>query len=191
MVQHKMNYHTAILLITMSLIILFSCYNQPTQSVSRAIPSMVTANNPSGPCIDVAGIVLGSIKPGSKVYLYNTSSLNFSVVMAEIRNSQVIMQACVNATNGFKFGCLYPGKYALVIPTTSYYWSKGAPLPYEFDCTNVSVRIAFQGGDSEYMVGAFSIIQPAVENKTSCEKDPFSCLKKRGGLYIKCPLDQE
>jgi hypothetical protein len=68
---------------------------------------------------------------------------------------------------------------------------KELPLPYEFDCADVSIRIAFQGDDSKYKVGTFSIIQSSFENKTGCKKDPLSCMKNRGSLYIKCPFDQE
>ncbi len=49
------------------------------------------------------------------------------------------------------------GKYVFVIETSSFERSVGSPLPYEFDCQNFSLEIAFQGGDSQYAVGAFSI----------------------------------
>lgn len=171
--KHKSNFNNAILLIAISMILICTGCQQPPQLVSNACRPIPAASGSAGTCIDVEGKVLGGIKPYSKVYLYKTSSLNFSIVMAEIRDDQAIMQECVNATKAFKFNCLYPRKYAFVIPTTSYNGSAGAPLPYEFDCENVSIRIAFQGGDSKYMVGAFSIIQPPIENKTGCKKKPL------------------
>jgi hypothetical protein len=186
--MYKINLNIAILLIVICMLLLFNGCHQPPQSNCQACRPTAPASVSDSPCIDVEGKVLGDIKPCSKVYLYQTTSLNFSIVMSEIRNGQTIMQACVNATKAFKFSYLYPGKYALVIPTTSYNGSAGAPLPYEFDCANVSIRIAFQGGDSKYMVGAFSIIQPPIENKTGCKKKPLSCLKKRGSFYVECPF---
>jgi hypothetical protein len=98
------------------------------------------------------------------------------------------MQECVNTTKAFKFSCLNPGKYAFVIPTGSYNGSVGPPLPYEFDCVNVSLKISFQGGDSDYMVGVFLIDKPDYENVSKCRINPFLCIKKRGGLYRKCPF---
>ena len=189
--KHKSKFNIAILLIVICMILLCTGCQQPSQSVSQANWSTAPETASASACIDVEGKVSGDIKPNSLVYLFRTSSLNFSIVMAEIRHGQAIMKASVNATKSFKFSCLYPGKFAIVIPTASYNGSAGAPLPYEFDCRNVSIKIAFQGGDYRYMVGAFSIIQPSFENKTVCEDSSLPCLKKRGGLYIKCPLDQE
>jgi hypothetical protein len=188
-VKHKINFITVILPIVISMILFCTGCHQHSQSVSQACRSIAPANGPTSSCIDVEGKVLGGINPCSKVYLYKTSSLNYDVVMAEIKDNQSVMQECVNATKDFRFNCLYPGKYAFVIPTTSYNGSVGAPLPYEFDCENVSIRIAFQGGDSTYMVGAFTIEKPRAVNHTLCKKRPWLCIKNRGSLYIECPLD--
>ncbi len=172
------------------MILLCTGCHQPQQSICQACRSIAPASGSASACIDVEGKVLGGIKPCSKVYLYQTSSLNYSVVMAKIRDNQSVMQECVNATKAFKFSCLYPGKYAFFIPTISYNGSVGAPLPYEFDCANVSIRIAFQGGDSKYMVSAFSIEKPRAVNHTLCKKRPWLCRKNRGSLYIECPFDR-
>lgn len=184
MIGHKMNFTIAVWLIFLPLILLcIGC--QPEQSVSELNLSIVPANEFAASCINVEGSVLGDIKPCSKVYLYETPSLNFSIVLTRIRIRQAIMQECVNATKEFKFICLYPGKYVFAIPTSSYNGSVGSPLPYEFDSENVSLNIAYQGGDSKYMVGAFSIIQPPFENNTDCENDPFLCLDKRDNPNMK------
>ena len=53
--------------------------------------------------------------------------------------------------------CIPPGRYAFVNPTSSYYGSVGSPLPYEWTRDNFTLKIAFQGGDPSYSVGAFSI----------------------------------
>jgi len=189
--KHKSKFNIAILLIVICMILLCTGCQQPSQSVSQANWSTAPETASASACIDVEGKVSGDIKPNSLVYLFRTSSLNFSIVMAEIRHGQAIMKASVNATKSFKFSCLYPGKYAFVIPTTSYNGSVGAPLPYAFDCANVSIKIAFQGGDSKYMVGAFSIEKPRAVNHTLCKIRPWLCRKKRGDLYIECPFDQE
>jgi hypothetical protein len=115
---HEIHSFNAILPMILSMILLFACYHRPAQTVYRSDRLIAPADGSAGACIDVEGIVLGGIRPFPKVYLYQTSSLNFTVVLAKIRAGQPIMQACVNTTGAFKFSCLYPGKYALGIPKT-------------------------------------------------------------------------
>jgi len=77
--------------------------------------------------------------------------------MSSARKPWAISWALVNESGGFDFPCLIPGKYVFVIEASSFGNSVGSPLPYEFDSRNISLEIAFQGGDSQYAVGAFSI----------------------------------
>jgi len=132
------------------------------------------------------GIVLGDITSDSKVSLYETSSLNFTIVMSEIRTAQPVSWEIVNESGGFRFNYLSHGTYAFVIPTSSYKRSVGSPLPYEFDCRNFSLRIAFQGGDPRYAVGAFSIRDSTAQNRSTCARNSLSCNTLRGSLYKKC-----
>jgi hypothetical protein len=111
--------------------------------------------------------------------------------MAEIKDGQAIMQECVNAIKAFKFNCLYPGKYASVIPTTSYNGFAGVPLPYEFDCANFSIRIAFQGRDSRYMVGKFSIEKTIAVINSMCKNRPWLCRKKEEAFMLNVPTTMD
>ena len=115
------------------------------------------SNGYTGGCIPVEGRVLGDVKPYSIVYVYETRSLHYDDVMSSARKPWAISWALVNESGGFDFPCLIPGKYVFVIETSSFGNSVGSPLPYEFDSRNISLEIAFQGGDSQYAVGAFSI----------------------------------
>jgi hypothetical protein len=171
-------------------ILLFAsgCLQPPPSKVYANNSTAVPAKNCSGACIEIKGTVLGDIIPGSKVSLYKVSDLNYSIVMAEIRDHQPLDNRSVNESKGFKFDCLCFGQYALVIPTSFYNGSVGPPLPYEFDCVNISLKISFQGGDSGYMVGAFLIDQPGYNNISRCSKNPLLCIKKRGSLYRECPF---
>jgi len=74
--------------------------------------------------------------------------------------------------------------------TSSYNGFVGSPLPYEFDCPNVSIKIAFQGGDIYYAVGAFSIEKPQNRSDSGCKEKPFLCQTTRGGFYRECPFDR-
>lgn len=111
----------------------------------------------SSACIDVYGSVLGDIIPWSRVNLYQVSITEFSVVMEEIRTRKPIEWSIVDERKRFGFKCLSQGDYAFVIPVSSYNLSVGAPLPDEVECGGMFVDIAFQGGDWQYAVGAFSV----------------------------------
>ena len=143
----------------------------------------------SGACIDVEGTVLGDIVSGSNISLFKTSNTSYRVVMNEIRAKKPSTMGVVNESSGFKFSCLLPGNYAFVIPASSYKGSVGSPLPYEFDCKNFSLEIAFQGGDCQYAVGAFSIINTSAQNKSVCNESIEIGRAERGSLYKECPLD--
>ena len=141
---------------------------------------------PASACIDVEGKVSGDIIPNATVYLYRSSNLNFTTIMTEIRTTNPFSSGIVNKSKKFRFQCLSFGNYTFVIPTTSYTWGTGSPLPYEFECKNVSVRIAFQGGDYQYAVGAFSI-EP--NNQSPCTDHPLLCKIYYRPLQRECSLE--
>ena len=135
-------------------------------------------------CIDVYGIVLGNPYPGSNVSLYRTNSTNYTWVMHHIRTRNPVSSSLINESKEFRFDCLNPGDYAFVIPSANFDMVVGSPLTYEFECENHSLEIAFQGGDYEYAVGAFSI-----ERAQNIPEHRESSFKNKGGLYRDCPLD--
>jgi hypothetical protein len=146
----------------------------------------VPLDDTEGACIDVDGIVFGDILSHSNVTLYRTTNLNYTVVMTTVRTQKPLKWTLVNETSGFVFRCLSVGNYVAVIPASSFNQSVGSPLPYEFDCQNFSLSIAFHGGDSDFLVGVFSILNTSVQNKTDGCSDPFLCTKKKGSLYRWC-----
>ena len=142
-------------------------------------------------CINVHGKVLGVIAPNSKVFLFKSPGLNYSNAMGTIRKGYPIRYTYVNESQGFVFDCLPTGMYTFVIPRASYKGLVGSPLPNEFDCLDVSIKIAFQGGDTHYAVGAFSIEKPQSRNDSKCKDSPFLCRKIRGSFYRQCPLERQ
>ena len=182
------NIERAIFISIMTVIALSQgCLNRPEAAPYKALtpaPSTVS----SSACIDVEGIVLGDITSNSKVSSYRTSSLNFTIVMGKIRTTQPVSWEIVNESGGFRFNCLSHGTYTFVIPTSSYRGSVGSPLPYEFDCRNFCLRIAFQGGDPGYAVGAFSIRDAFAQNRSTYVRNSLSCDTLTGSLYKKWPL---
>ena len=163
--------------------------SKPSQILPYDIQKTAPSDGSASACIPVEGRVLGDVQPYSVVYVYETQSLHYSDVMSSARKPWPISWALVNESAGFEFACLTPGKYVFVIKTSSFGRTIGPPLPDEFDCQNISLGIAFQGGDSQYAVGAFSIKNSSALNKSACTEDPSSCLAQKGGLYKKCPLD--
>jgi hypothetical protein len=180
--------YVLIFVIIASVLLSHSCIKPPETS-SYEIQSIVRANISSGTCIDVEGKVLGDIIPYSAISLNEISNFNLSVVLATIRSNQPVKREYVNTTGGFKFSCLSSGKFAFVIPTASYNGSIGSPLPYEFDCRNFSLRIAFQGGNSQYAIGAFWIKNASAHNQSRCTENPFLCQLGSRSLYRACHLE--
>lgn len=178
--------HCFILILILAAILFSQGCAGPARSHQEG-PPYAPAGVLSSACIDVDGTVLGNVIRDSNVSLYETLSLNYSIIMSEIRTNRPVKWSIVNETLGFSFRCLPTGNYAFVIPTSSYDGAVGSPLPYEFDCENLSLEIAFQGGDHEYSVGAFSTRHTS-KDKAGCDKSPVFC-PRRGKLYRECPLE--
>ena len=78
--------------------------------------------------------------------------------MRMVRTGQPWRTSQVNESKEFTFSCLTEGHYILAIPSELFHnRSAGSPLLYELETENFSVNIVYQGGDGDYLVGAFSI----------------------------------
>lgn len=126
-------------------------------------------------CYSVSGNVLGKLNPNSTVKLFQSDRTEFNHVMNNVIWHQPFISASIDKSQEFQFECLYPGSYVLAIPVKFYNNSMGAPLPFEFDCPNASLRIRYQGGDSSHWVGVFTL------NTSTDEKS------RPGPRYNPCP----
>jgi hypothetical protein len=135
---------------------LLSC-TIPQQPLSEnGIDGSTKGNNKA--CIDVQGYVLGEINSNATIHLHRTLQLDFDYVMKMVRTGVPFQVSQVNDYQKFKFDCLTSGQYVLAIPSMLYQNSTvGSPLPYETANEYLSVQVVFQGGDSGYLVGVFSI----------------------------------
>ena len=122
------------------------------------------------PCLEVYGRVLGDLKPNSTIYLFRTNSTHYDDVMAAIKKMEPIDIVILDENQRYDFGCLVAGKYAAVVPGHSYAGAVGFPLPVEYSLKNLSLDIAFQGGDINHAVGAFSI-QPGKSTTAAGTKE--------------------
>lgn len=177
----------ALILVCIAMAIMVTCRCSNWSELAHScVESEAPAGASSGACIDIKGEVLGDIVPNSSIYLYEISGTELMAALREIRTGKPIKTGTVNHTAGFRFGCVSPGKYAATIPTTSYNGSVGAPLPYEFDCDNLSLRIAFQGGDYHHAVGAFVLEDSPAALSLMCAENPSLCKDSKGTLYRNC-----
>jgi hypothetical protein len=186
--RNPLSFENALIFVIIASVLLFHSCVKPPETNSYESQSTAPTNISSGECIDVEGKVLGGIIPYSTISLHEISYFNLSDVLTTIRANQPVKREYVNTTGGFKFSCLSSGKFAFVIPTTAYNGSIGSPLPYEFDCRNFSLRIAFQGGDSQYAIGAFWIKNASAHNRSRCAENPFLCQLGSRSLYRACHL---
>ena len=94
--------------IILILLIQIGCEYGTNNSIleNRNSVDFISLNNSPRACIDIEGIVLGDILPGSEVFLHRVSNFNFSVVMFEIRNNQPAGKAYVKTSGTFNFTCL-------------------------------------------------------------------------------------
>jgi len=150
---------SAIILSFIVWILFCKCGSTEPESQSNNVPVSAPVSVSSGACIDVHGRVLGDVLPGSRVNLYRVSTTDPPLVVQEIRVREPIDWAATDAQKWFRFDCLSPGAYAFVVPASSYNGSVGAPVPDGIEFGNLSVEVAFQGGDGQYMVGGFSVNQ--------------------------------
>ena len=127
------------------------------------------------PCLEVYGRVLGDLKPNSKVYLFRTNSTHYEDVMAAIKMKKPLDSVILDENQRYDFGCLIAGNYAAVVSGHSYAGAVGFPLPVEYSFRNLSLDIAFQGGDINHAVGAFSI-QPGKSTTAAGTKEIYFSL---------------
>ena len=182
--QNRGTGRTLLTLFVAAVLLCQGCSKQPENDSFDPAANAPSSFSASA-CIDVHGKVLGDIKPNTNVSLYRTPSVEYAFVVSTIRTNHPVGSARINESNGFSFNCLTYGNYAFAIPTSSYISSVGFPLPYEFDCENFSLRIAFQGGDYQYAVGAFSIDK--VESNSIRGGTWTALSAKRRPLYKGCP----
>ena len=174
------------------MLLLSSC--APSTEPAQTAPSQLTpADDSASACIDVYGKVLGGVIPNSTAHLYNTDAVEYDDVMAKVKGDDWVQSTLVNGTKEFMFSCLDFGNYAIMIPTSSYNRSVGYPLPHEICTENLSIEIAFQGGDHQYAVGVFSVYR---NNLTSPCEESVIWYREGMGKYIKrericCVLGQE
>ena len=132
--------------------------NKPSTSHNTTIKK-APLNPTSGACIDVHVHVLGDLIPNSTAFLYAVLSTEYDDVMRTVQRNISELSFLINQSQGFMIPCLTAGQYAIMIPTSSYNHSVGYPLPDETCTENLSIKVAFQGGNYLYALGVFEILE--------------------------------
>mgnify|MGYP003592937902 CR=1 FL=1 len=130
-------------------IVLSGCLNTGTSNNSD--------NTSQHNCMDISGIVLGRLHPGSHGNLYRMELLDFPAVMDDIREREPTASVFLSNNHNSFLHWLPQGKYILAIPVSSYNSSCGSPIPVERLQNDLSVRVIYKGGDSKYMISVFAI----------------------------------
>ena len=106
--------------------------------------------------------------------------------MNYIHLNQPVDKVHIDTEQEFEFDCLYPGSYILAISAKSYNKSVGPPLPFEFKCPNATLTILYQGGDSSFWVGVFTLYATAnIESITANRSSGHLIL---GSRSRPCPI---
>ena len=107
--------------------------------------------------MNVTGLVLGKIKHDTTVTLYKAEGSDYESIIEEINKGHPERVSKIAADQSFSFFCLPEGRYLLIIPTSSYDYSFGSPIPAGSNQGNLRVEAILQGGNSQGMFSAFSI----------------------------------
>ena len=113
---------------------------------------------------------MGDLIPNSNAFLYAVPSTEYDDVMRTVHHNNASVTFTVNESQGFMIPCVAAGQYAIMIPTSSYNRSVGYPLPDETCTENLSINIAFQGGNYIYAVGVFEVLRR--DKNHTCDQYP-------------------
>lgn len=108
-------------------------------------------------CMNVNGTVLGKLKVNTTIALYKAEGFDYESIMGKINLAQPDRIDYVEANQSFSFYCLPEGYYLLNIPSSSYDFSLGSPIPAENRQGALKVEAILQGGNAQNLFSAFSV----------------------------------
>jgi hypothetical protein len=110
-------------------------------------------------CMNVSGVVLGKIKGNTTVALYKAEGFDYESIIGKISKGSPEKVSTIGTNQSFSFFCLPVGRYLLNIPAASYDYSFGSPIPVESKQGDLKVEASLNGGNSQNMFSAFSIVR--------------------------------
>jgi len=112
---------------------------------------------PESICMNVNGTVLGKLKVNTTIALYKAEGFDYKSIVGKINEAHPDRMAKVKANQSFSFYCLPEGPYLLNIPSSSYDFSFGSPIPAENNQGDLKVETILQGGNAQNLFSAFSV----------------------------------
>jgi hypothetical protein len=149
---HRITKESLFLIGLLTVIILLSgCLMIRTNQVEEDIHALECI------CMNVNGTVLGKLKINTTIALYKAESFDYESIMENINEAHPDRIAEVSANQSFSFYCLPEGHYLLNIPSPSYDFSLGSPIPAENSQGDLKVEAILQGGNAQNLFSAFSV----------------------------------
>lgn len=108
-------------------------------------------------CMNISGTVLGKLKANTSIALYKAEGFDYESIIEVVNNAHPYRMATIEANQSFFLYCLPEGYYLLNVPSSSYDFSFGAPIPSEYSQGNLKAEAILQGGDAQNLFSAFSI----------------------------------
>jgi hypothetical protein len=108
-------------------------------------------------CMNVNGTILGKLKVNTTIALYKAEGFDYESIVEKINEAHPDRMSNVGANQSFSFYCLPKGHYLLNIPSSSYDFSFGSPIPAENSQGDLKVGAILQGGNAQNLFSAFSV----------------------------------
>ncbi|MCF8118456.1 MAG: hypothetical protein K9K33_18805 [Desulfarculaceae bacterium] len=112
-----------------------------------------------GPLFNVTGELTAGVEEGSEIFLYPIKDADLDSILAIIRECPPLQQTLIKDSYYFYFDNLPPGRYAPMVPITSFISGQGFPIVDEKQYLNYSLELIYHGGNPRYSLGPF-VIQP-------------------------------
>jgi len=154
----------AILLWIMAILITAACTQEEPRPPLPTEEEDVQANETlcpqaatEGPLFNVTGKLTAGVEEGSEIFLYPIKDADLDSILAIIRECPPWRQALIKDSYYFYFDNLPPGRYAPMVPITSFISGQGFPIVDEKQYLNYSLELIYHGGNPRYSLGPFVI----------------------------------
>lgn len=109
------------------------------------------------PFFFIEGGVTGRLRKNATIYLLATPRTDLESALNTTENCIPIGKQQLDIRNEFSFGPIPAGLYIVHVPAYQFEEIQGFPVVKEFNQSNYTLKMIFQGGDYQHSLAAFSI----------------------------------
>ncbi|MCX7013701.1 MAG: hypothetical protein NTW86_14300 [Candidatus Sumerlaeota bacterium] len=110
------------------------------------------------PLIETVGVLTAPADPDAWLSLYVTPDLSLNASLFVLDHCAPVFRKKVGRSPLFILGPLPQGKYVVMLPSAAFGRSlQGFPVIAPASTPNLTVEMAFYGGNSQYSLAAFSV----------------------------------